>query len=228
MRVCRSLLFLSIPAMLLLMVGVLAQTPSGKSNRITPVMYHWDDLKINTSLMIPEGKFARKRVRDLKPKYITVHSTANRARGAGARTHGRAQLAGNLKSTHNSLGYLSWHFSIDDKDIYQSLPCNEQGQHADYEGEGNTSSIGIEMCENVDNSQAKTLDRTARFVALLMKNYNIPLKKVVPHYHWNRVRFDDGKVLGHKACPGILMDQGKPGPKWEAFVRKIGTYHTAL
>jgi N-acetylmuramoyl-L-alanine amidase len=80
------------------------------------------------------------------------------------------------------------------------------------------------MCENAGNSRAATLDRTARLTAELMRRYNIPLKNVVPHQHWERIRFDDGKNLGQKNCPHFLTTNGKPGPKWDAFLAKIKGY----
>ena len=45
----------------------------------------WNDLRINRSLMIPAGKYARKRMAPMRPTYITVHSTYNKVRGADAR-----------------------------------------------------------------------------------------------------------------------------------------------
>lgn len=160
----------------------------------------------------------------MRPRYITIHSTQNTASGAGAATHARLLQRGGLTASKNSLGYLTWHYTIDDHSIYQTLPDNEQGQHADYEGEGNRTSIGIEMCENSDNNRAKTVERTAQFTAYLMKKYNIPLDHVVPHQHWRMIRYADGRDLGHKNCPHFLLDNGQPGPKWDAFLRKVKSY----
>ena len=174
--------------------------------------------------LIPDGKYGRHKTRSMNPRYITIHSTQNFSSGADARTHARLLQRGGLKSTHNSLGYLTWHYTVDDSSIYQSLPLNEQGQHADYEGTGNRKSIGIEMCENAGNSRSATVDRTARLAARLMKEFNIPLRNVVPHQHWLRIRYSDKKVLGNKNCPHFLMDGGKPGPKWERFLRKVKSY----
>ena len=70
----------------------------------------------------------------MSPRYITIHSTQNYGAGADARTHARLLQRGRLTSKGNSLGYLTWHFSVDNHSIYQSLPTNEQGQHADYNG----------------------------------------------------------------------------------------------
>jgi hypothetical protein len=81
----------------------------------------------NTSLgiskvLIPKGYHGRKKDRGLRPRYITIHSTQNRSSGAGARTQAKLSQRDGLKSKHNSLGYLTWHFTVDDHSAYQSLP----------------------------------------------------------------------------------------------------------
>lgn len=180
-------------------------------------------LQINQAL-IPAGQYGRKRTRKMSPRYITIHSTQNYAVGANARTHARLLQRGGLTSQHNSLGYLTWHFTVDAFSIYQSLPTNEQGQHADYEGPGNRSSIGIEMCQNRDHSQEAILDRTARLTAQLMRQHRIPIQNVVPHQHWRMIRYSDKRDLGNKNCPNFLMTNGQPGPKWQAFLKRIERY----
>ena len=177
-----------------------------------------------TKALIPEGRFGRNGTRDMRPRYITIHSTQNFGNGADARTHARLLQRGGLTSRNNSLGYLTWHFTVDAGSVYQSLPTNEQGQHADYEGNGNQQSVGIEMCEHRGNSRSATVDRTARLTAELMRRYNIPSSRVVPHQHWQRIRFSDGKDLGHKNCPHFLMTNGQPGAKWQAFIELVESY----
>lgn len=154
-----------------------------------------------TGALIPEGSYGRRKTRPMNPKFITIHSTQNFGRGADARAHARLLQRGSLTSRHNSLGYLTWRFTVDDHSIYQSLPTNEQGQHADYEGRGNQSSIGIEMCENRGNSRSATLERTAKLTAELMRRYRIPLRNLVPHQHWKRIRYSDKRDMGPKNCP---------------------------
>lgn len=174
-----------------------------------------------TKAYIPYG---RKRPRSMSPRYITIHSTQNTDFEAGARAHAKLLLHGALKGSHNSLGYVTWHYTVDDHSIYQSLPDHEQGQHADYEGPGNRYSIGIEMCENRDNSRSRTIDQTARLTASLMAKHNIPLRRIVPHYHWKRIRYDDRKNMGQKGCPHFLLDNGKPGRTWKSFLQKVRQY----
>jgi len=178
--------------------------------------------------LIPEGRHGRHVHRPMRPRYITVHSTQTYGASANAATMARALRNGNLTATHNLLGYLTWHFSVDQGSIYQSLPLNERGEHADYEGQGNKQSIGIEMCENRGNSIPATVERTAKLCAVLMAEYGIPLENVVPHYHWEQIRPRTGKNLGHKSCPHFLMDNGKPGPKWQGFLRKVDGYSAQL
>lgn len=179
-------------------------------------------------MIIPRGRNGRHRIRRMRPRYITIHSTHNRARSANAYAHAKGLYNGNFKSRNNSLGYLTWHFTVDQSNIYQSLPTNEQGQHADYEGRGNRSSIGIEMCENSGNSRNRTLDRTARLTAILMKRHGISIRNVVPHQHWRRRRYSDGRDLGHKNCPHFLMTNGKPGAKWRRFQGQIMNHYRKL
>lgn len=174
--------------------------------------------------LIPKGQHGRWRIRSMRPRYITVHSTQNFGRGADARTHAELLKRGALKGSKNSLGYITWHYTVDDHSIYQSLPDNEQGQHADYEGDGNRYSIGIEMCEHAGNDREKTVDMTAQLIAYLMRKHRIPVENVVPHYHWRRIRYADGRDLGHKNCPHFLLDKGKPGAKWQAFLAKVKSY----
>lgn len=178
--------------------------------------------------LVPNGRYARRQYRPMRPTYITVHATENYARGCGAYAHAQMLKSGAIKGRHNAIGYIGWHFTVDDHSIYQSLPTNERGEHADYDGPGNRYSIGIEMCENRGNDRARTLDKTARLVAWLMKEHNIPLSHVVPHQHWLMIRHDDHRNLGHKNCPHFLMEHGRPGAKWQAFLSKIAAYRRAL
>jgi N-acetylmuramoyl-L-alanine amidase CwlA len=46
--------------------------------------------------------------------------------------------------------------------------------------------------------------------------------------HWRMIRHDDQRDLGHKKCPHFLLDNGKLGPKWNAFLAKVEAYRRAL
>ncbi len=179
-------------------------------------------LKI-TQDIIPPGTCGRPLHRPMRPTFITIHSTDNTSRSADALHHALAMKKG-LPGRHNRTRFLTWHFTVDDHSIYQSLPTNETGEHADYEGEGNRSSIGIEMCVNRGNNLSITIDTTAQLTAGLMRQYHIPLDHVVPHMHWRMIRYSDNRDLGFKQCPRILLDGGRLGSKWSAFITKVSFY----
>lgn len=75
--------------------------------------------------IIPKGNNNRPGY-SMNPTYITVHNTANTAAGANAKMHARYEKNPNTAT--------SWHFTVDEKEIYQHLPLNENGWHA---GDGN-------------------------------------------------------------------------------------------
>lgn len=175
--------------------------------------------------MVPSGTHGRRVVRPMTPRYITVHSTQNYSKDADALRHALALKRGALRSPRrkggNRIGYLIWHYSVDQDRAVQHMPTYEQGEHADFDGPGNRYSIGIEMCENRGNNLGKTIDRTAKLCAALMHENNIPLKNIVPHYHWPR----RGKNPPNKDCPHFLLENGKPGKKWRWFQSRVDHYY---
>jgi N-acetylmuramoyl-L-alanine amidase len=177
---------------------------------------------------IPSGRHARKYKRKMTPRYITIHSTQNYSKGADAWRHSEALKNGKLRAYKrkggNRIGYLVWHYSIDEDRVVQHLPDNEQGEHADFDGPGNNYSLGLEMCENRGNSRSETLERTAKLTAYLMKRHRISIRNVVPHYHWPRV----GNSRPHKNCPHFLLDDGRPGAKWRAFQNRVMVYYKLI
>jgi N-acetylmuramoyl-L-alanine amidase len=204
------------------LVGLLFSSCAVAPRRVAPAAVGAAELKI-TQDIIPPGQCGRPLHRPMRPTFITIHSTDNRSRSADAVNHALAMNKG-LRARHNRTGFLTWHFTVDDHSVYQTLPTNETGEHADYEGQGNRSSIGIEMCVNRGNNLDITIDRTAQFTARLMSQYDIPLNHVVPHMHWRMIRYRDGRDLGFKRCPRILLDGGRLGPKWSAFIAKVSSY----
>lgn len=173
-------------------------------------------------MLVPKGRVGRHIEFPLRARYITIHSTDNP--GGTALQHARGMAAGNFrgKSQWNRTGYMTWHFTVDDREAIQSLPLNIQGEHADHEGPGNTTSIGIEIAEFRDaRRQAAAIDRAARLTAWLLHDRAIALDHVVPHYHWPQKHFQNNM----KNCPRILLEHGRPGPRWEAFLQRVRGYY---
>lgn len=156
---------------------------------------------------LPASNPVRQKSHPMTPQFITVHSTQNY--GADALQHARALNNGVLRH--------DWHFTIDPRVAVQHIPLNESGKHADSGGPGDRFSIGIEMCEKRGDNLVSTFDRTAKTAAVLMKEYNIPLRNVVPHYYWTK-----------KNCPIVLMDGARPGFKWSWFLSRVDYYYRCI
>lgn len=199
--------------------------PSGGSMTVSQMMREVG-LKVD---LVPRGTHGRKVVRPMRPRYITIHSTQNFASVADAERHSLALKRGALRAPKrpnggNRIGYLIWHYTTDDRKAIQHMPVTEQGEHADFNGPGNRLSIGIEMCENRGSDLRSTVDRTAKLTAALMKQHDIPLRNVVPHYHWPR----PGRSEPNKNCPHFLLDNGKPGAKWRRFLARVDYHHKRM
>ncbi|MBP7949826.1 MAG: N-acetylmuramoyl-L-alanine amidase [Verrucomicrobiales bacterium] len=168
---------------------------------------------------IPSGRYGRVKYRPMYPRFITIHATENPT--GSAYDHARALKVGALRAHKrrggNRIGFLAWHFTVQDDVAIQHIPTREQGEHADFDGAGNNYSVGIEMCEHRGNSVPQTIERTAKLAAFLMYQYKIPLRNVVPHWYWPR----HGTSPLHKNCPHFLLEGGRPGRKWSWFLGRV-------
>lgn len=209
----------------------LSQRPTAPSGAVAPAAGISSATQISREVnlkqdMVPRRTHGRKVVRPMVPRYITIHSTQNYS--ADAWKHSLALKNGALRSpktrTGNRIGYLIWHFTVDDRVAIQHMPTNEQGEHADFHGPGNRLSIGIEMCEHRGSNRSATIERTAKLTAILMKRNGISLGNVKPHYHWPR----KGRSPAHKNCPHFLLDNGRPGQKWRWFQSRVNHYYKSL
>ncbi|MFT5469732.1 MAG: N-acetylmuramoyl-L-alanine amidase [Verrucomicrobiales bacterium] len=187
-------------------------------SKVTHGQLH-QELKVKRDF-IPRGRYGRRLRRPMKAQYITIHSTQNYSGDAYA--HAKALKRGALRG--GVCGYLCWHFTVQENVVIQHLPTDEQGEHADFDGPGNRTSIGIEMAEHRGNNMPQTIDRTAKLTASLMYTHGIPLSHVVPHYHWPR----KGYSTPNKNCPHFLMDDGKPRGTWRWFLSRVKSHYDRI
>jgi N-acetylmuramoyl-L-alanine amidase len=135
------------------------------------------------------------------PTYITIHETDNTSRGADASAHARLLYSGNGERV------ASWHYTVDEKSVYQSIPDNEVawacGDGAN--GTGNKYSISIEICVNSDGNFTKAKQNAAELVRYLMNKHNIPISRVVQHNRWSG-----------KNCPRRIRSEG-----WSKFIELV-------
>lgn len=177
------------------------------------------ELNIRVDLIAP-NRYGRKGKRPMKPQFITIHSTQNYTGDAYA--HAKALKKGALRG--GVIGYLAWHFTVQDNAIIQHIPTSERGEHADFDGPGNRYSIGVEMCEHKGNNILQTIDQTAKLTASLMYHHQIPIENVVPHYHWPR----RGYQPPNKNCPHFLLEDGHPKDSWKWFVTRVNRHYQRI
>ena len=158
-------------------------------------------------MFMPKSTPLRRRSSRMKPRFITMHNTENPS--ADAMQHARALNNGALR--------CNWHYTVDPYVTMQHIPLNETGRHADRGGPGDMYSIGIEMGEVRSHNPIVTWNRSAKLTAVLMKQYHIPLRNVVPHYYWTG-----------KNCPAPLLTNGRPGHKWSWFISRVDYYFRGL
>ncbi len=148
------------------------------------------------TILIPEDSPGRPGVlRTVKS--ITIHETANTSEGADAKAH-----SDYLSTTTDE---VSWHYTVDDHEIYQHLPDNEEAWHSG-DREGNHSSIGIELCVNADGDFNKTMENAAKLTAYLLREYNLSIDDVKQHYDFNG-----------KDCPLTIRQEGR----WDEFLAMV-------
>lgn len=145
-------------------------------------------------------------------KYIVFHYTANdgdtdEANGNYFKTGGRNASA---------------HYFVDDDSITQSVPDdyvawsvggdkypNTKGGKF-YGKATNANTLNIEMCDTIRNGKHDISEKTQQNAIVLarekMKQYNIPIDRVIRHYD----------VTG-KQCPAYFVDE----KKWAEFKNKI-------
>lgn len=143
-------------------------------------------------------------------KYITIHDTANTRVGANAEMHYRYV-------TNPSTTNASWHFSVDDVDIYQHLPIDEEGWHAGTTisdlYSGNYYSVGIETCVNEGVDYNQVMRNSAKLTAELLKHYNLTINDIKQHYDFST-----------KDCPRNMRHY----KRWNEYLNLVKIEYFAL
>lgn len=139
----------------------------------------------------------------ITPTSITIHQTGN----IGAAAKNNHNYMKNCNKSGDRIA--SWHFTVDDKEIYQAQSCNYKTFHAGTAA-GNSSSIGIEICMfNDKEKQKKAYDNAIELVKILLKYYGWTIDKVKRHKDWSG-----------KHCPAWLIE-GKFGYTWDWFKNAV-------
>ncbi len=180
--------------------------------------YFPGDAEINKEYML-EYTYGRVRtnIKKKSTEYVVIHDTAG-----GSPTHTAESFALNQVQANNKADntYISWHFTVGEDGIYQSLPLDEVAYHAgdgSYEygdtyfnntykawsiGGGNRNGIGIESCINAGADYNVTLRKLAKLVADLLLQFDLSFDRIKQHNHFSG-----------KDCPGVIRHTGR----WEEF-----------
>jgi len=134
------------------------------------------------------------------PTTLTIHNTGNPTSTA---RNERVWL-----TNPSNKRTASFHIVVDQKEAIECIPLNEKALHAGTAA-GNTTSIGIEICESGD--YAKALDNAAELVASMLQERGWSVDRLRRHYDWPRP--SDGY---RKICPRLMYDDGK-WLGWTAF-----------
>lgn len=148
-----------------------------------------------------------------KPLAIIIHNAAT--------PNGTAKALNN--ALHNSKEYKSWHFSVDDKDMIESLPLNRNafatGDGA--YGLGNRTGIHIEIAKDNDNDSKdewkKARDNGAKLASELLFKYGLSIDSLKKHQDY---KMTNGS---YKYCPHKILDEG-----WDEFKSLVSQYLDGL
>ena len=125
-----------------------------------------------------------------KIKYIVLHETDNFYKNTGAKNHANYLSYTNKTST-------SWHYTVDDSEIYHHIPDNEVAFHASNRT-GNLFGIGIELCVNKDGNYEKTFENATKLVAYLLNEYDLSIEDIKTHSDFT-----------NKNCPHNILVNGR-------------------
>ena len=150
--------------------------------------------------ILPKGKCIPNT--KITPTSITIHNTGN----IGAPAKNNHNYMKNCNKNGDRIA--SWHFTVDDKEIYQAQSTNYKCYHAG-NATGNATSIGIEICMfNDKERQRKAYENAIALVKILMAYHGFNINQVKQHYNWTK-----------KDCPTWLRS-GHFGFTWNWFIEQ--------
>lgn len=193
--------------LLLMLISFVAGMLTYRATHKPPVqdagLGYVEDIPIYTDFL-PEGARARPG-ENREIKYLVIHETDNFSKGANASAH-NAFIHQNASAEQN---IVSWHYTVDDHEIFHHLPDDETAYHAGdrmVENGGNKNGVGIEMCVNEGGNYEQTLINTQKLCARLLIEYDLKPKALRKHQDFS------GKV-----CPAKLINEGR----WEEFCNGV-------
>ena len=146
-------------------------------------------------------------IRNSAIKYIVIHDSGNKKKGADAMAHFNYFNGGDRQSSAD--------FFIDDKNVIQINDYKKFYTWAVGDGKGkygitNQNSVSIEICVNEDSNYNIAYLKAVELTKCLMVELNIPPERVVRHYDASR-----------KNCPASMSNND--WAYWQDFKNRIST-----
>lgn len=104
---------------------------------------------------------------------------------------------------------VSYHVSVDDKEVIQAIRFNRNAWHCgDGQGNGNRKSIGIEICYSKSGGAryAAAEENAVQYIAKLLKEFGWGIECFKKHQDWNG-----------KYCPHRILSENR----WNSFLKRI-------
>ncbi len=165
-----------------------------------------------------------------KKKYIVIHNTGNYSAGSNAAAHDK-YIQGLENSPDRS---VSWHYTVDDVEIYHHLPDNESAWHASdgTYGEGNQFGIGIEICVNGFPGQyegeeyekwltqfTKAVKNAAYLVSKLMVENELGMDDIKQHWDFAPDKKNCPMQMRYTSGSGTFTRDD--GDMWVYFIKEV-------
>ena len=156
-------------------------------------------MKINNSYPCKTSRYSK--TANLH-RYIVIHNTAN-----------TATAKQEAQNCHNNHAESSFHFVLDDSEIYSSVPEQYTAWAVGAwsgckQNIGNSESISIEVCSDGREFTANEKSLLKDLTLHLMQKYNIPQSNVVRHYDCHS---------GRKRCPYAYSGNKTNDSKWNTL-----------
>ena len=150
--------------------------------------------------LVASSKYSIKCPYSMKPEYVTIHDTANKAPASNEISY----MIGNGNQ-------VSFHIAVDEKEVIQGLPldrnswsCGDGGN-----GSGNRKGISLEICRPTNENRAlyDQAEENAVYVsARLLHKFGLGIDRLKKHQDWSG-----------KKCPNVILREGR----WEGFKGRV-------
>lgn len=160
-----------------------------------------EGIPVHTDYISPQSQARPGQKRNIL--YIVIHETDNTGKNSDAKAHNQYLHENCWKEQK------SWHYTVDDHEIWHHLPDEEVGYHAGDRSRtpgGNQNGIGIELCVNEGGNFTQTRTNAAQLTAYLLNKYDLTLDAVKKHQDFSG-----------KECPQTIITQNL----WDDFLNQV-------